>query len=65
MENTQEKSIQQLVDFGKSKGFLTYEEVNNFLPEDAVSSEEIDKLLDLLNNEHIEVVDKGDQFRKG
>ncbi len=64
MENTQEKNIQQLVDFGKTKGFLTYEEVNSFLPEDAVSSEEIDKLLDLLNNEHIEVVDKGDQFQK-
>jgi RNA polymerase primary sigma factor len=64
MENTQEKNIQQLVDFGKTKGFLTYEEVNSFLPEDAVSSEEIDKLLDLLNNEHIEVVDKGDQFSK-
>jgi RNA polymerase primary sigma factor len=64
MENTQEKNIQQLVDIGKTKGFLTYEEVNSFLPEDAVSSEEIDKLLDLLNNEHIEVVDKGDQFRK-
>ncbi len=64
MENTQEKNIQQLVDFGKTKGFLTYEEVNSFLPEDSVSSEEIDKLLDLLNNEHIEVVDKGDQFRK-
>jgi RNA polymerase primary sigma factor len=64
MENTQEKNIQQLVDFGKTKGFLTYEEVNSFLPEDAVSSEEIDKLLDLLTNEHIEVVDKGDQFNK-
>jgi RNA polymerase primary sigma factor len=64
MENTQEKNIQQLIDFGKTKGFLTYEEVNDFLPEEAVSPEEIDKLLDLLSSEHIEVVDHGDALIK-
>ena len=62
MEKTQEKSIQQLVELGKAKGFLTYEEVNDFLPPESVSSDEIDNLLDLLQNEHIEVVDRGDDF---
>ncbi len=64
MENTQEKSIQQLIELGKTKGFLTYEEVNDFLPEQRVSSEEIDKLLDLLSSEHIEVVDTSENRRK-
>ena len=54
MENTQEKSIQQLIELGKTKGFLTYEEVNDFLPEDASSSNEIDKLLS--TNQIMEVV---------
>ena len=59
MNNTQEKkTIQQLIELGKTKGFLTYEEVSTLLPEDMVSSEELDSLLDVLSSEHIEVVDK-------
>ncbi|MCP4678605.1 MAG: RNA polymerase sigma factor RpoD [Deltaproteobacteria bacterium] len=65
MENTQEKNIQQLIVLGKAKGFLTYEEVNELLPQDSVSSDQIDKLLDLLSSEHIEVVDRGDRLQKG
>ncbi|MCP4601899.1 MAG: RNA polymerase sigma factor RpoD [Proteobacteria bacterium] len=65
MENTREKNIQQLIELGKTKGFLTYEEVNDFLPQEDVSSDEIDKLLDLLSSEHIEVVDRRDNFSKG
>ncbi|MCU0664675.1 MAG: hypothetical protein MUC50_20420, partial [Myxococcota bacterium] len=55
-------NIQQLIELGKTKGFLTYEEVNDFLPEDASSSDDIDNLLDLLSSEHIEVVDRQEQF---
>ncbi len=59
MENIQEKkSIQQLIELGKAKGFLTYDEVSNLLSEERVSTDEIDSLLDVLSNEHIEVVDK-------
>jgi RNA polymerase primary sigma factor len=55
-------NIQQLIELGKTKGFLTYEEVNDFLPEDASSTDDVDNLLDLLSSEHIEVVDRGEQF---
>jgi RNA polymerase primary sigma factor len=54
------KNIQQLIELGKTKGFLTYEEVNDFLPSEIVSSDEIDDLLDVLSSEHIEVVDRGE-----
>jgi len=64
MEKTNEKkNIQQLIELGKTKGFLTYEEVNDFLPEEVVSSDEIDDLLDLLSGEHIEVVDRGEHLK--
>jgi len=56
----EKKNVQQLIELGKSKGFLTYEEVNDFLPEEMVSSDEIDELLEVLSGEHIEVVDRGD-----
>jgi RNA polymerase primary sigma factor len=61
----EKKSIQQLIELGKTKGFLTYEEVNDFLPEELVSSDEIDDLLDVLSGEHIEVVDRGKGAKGG
>jgi len=62
---TDKKSIQQLIELGKTKGFLTYEEVNDFLPEELVSSDEIDVLLDVLSGEQIEVVDRGQSPKGG
>jgi RNA polymerase primary sigma factor len=62
---TEKKSIQQLIELGKTKGFLTYEEVNDFLPEELVSSDEIDDLLDVLSGEHIDVVDRGKGAKGG
>ena len=65
MDNTQDKkNIQQLIELGKTKGFLTYEEVSSLLPEEMVSSEELDSLLDVLSSEHIEVVDKDGIIRE-
>ena len=45
---------------GKQKGFLTYEEVNNLLPEEMSSSEEIDRLFEMLGNEDIELIENED-----
>ncbi len=65
MNSTQEKkNIQQLIELGKTKGFLTYEEVSSLIPEEMVSSEELDSLLDVLSSEHIEVVDKDGILRE-
>ena len=36
------KELTELIALGKEKGHLTFEEVNNILPVDIVSSEEID-----------------------
>ncbi|MBI4597222.1 MAG: RNA polymerase sigma factor RpoD [Candidatus Omnitrophica bacterium] len=43
---------------GRDKGRLTYDELNNLLPEDVASPEEMDELLALLGKEHIEIVEK-------
>ena len=37
-KKTSIEEVQQLIDLGKEKGFLTYEEVNDILPADMVSS---------------------------
>ncbi len=52
--------LKKLIALGKEKGRLTYEEVNNLLPEEVTSSEEIDEILTILGNENIEIVDSED-----
>ncbi|MBW2279048.1 MAG: RNA polymerase sigma factor RpoD, partial [Deltaproteobacteria bacterium] len=60
----EKKNIKELIELGKTKGFLTYEEVNDYLPEEVVSSDEIDDLLDLLSGEQIDVVDRGEHAKR-
>jgi len=54
---TRLEELKRLIDLGKEKGRLTYEEVNEILPERVTSSEEIDEILMILGNEHIEIVE--------
>ena len=50
--------LAQVITMGRDKGRITYDELNNLLPEDVASPEEIDELLTLLGKENIEIVDK-------
>jgi RNA polymerase primary sigma factor len=49
--------MKQLIDMGKEKGFLTYEEVNDLLPPDLVSSEQLDDVMSMFGEMDIEIVD--------
>jgi RNA polymerase primary sigma factor len=55
-EDEMEK-VKALIHMGKKKGFLTYDEVNNLLPPDIVSSDQIDDLMMMFGEMDIEVVD--------
>ena len=46
---THVSEINQLVSQGKEKGYLTYEEVNDVLPADVVTPEQIDDLMALFS----------------
>jgi RNA polymerase primary sigma factor len=50
--------IDKLIAMGKEKGHLTYEEVNNILPDDMFSSAEIDKIIDVLDKADITLIDR-------
>src|SRR5712692_9207040 len=54
-----ERSKQKLISMGKQKGYVTYDEVNDAMPDDIVSSDQIDDWLSTLGDEGIEVVDPG------
>jgi RNA polymerase primary sigma factor len=45
---------------GQAKGFLTYEELNDALPEEAVAPEHIDDILMLLDEHGIDIIDEAE-----
>ncbi len=59
MEKTQD-AFKTLVEIGKEKGFLTYSQVNDLLPEEEVNPEKIDQLLLVLEDQGIELIDEGE-----
>jgi RNA polymerase primary sigma factor len=58
------KDIQKLLLKGKDKGFVTYQEVNKSLPDDVVTSDQLDDLLSFLGDSSIEVVDGSNEAAK-
>lgn len=50
--------LQMLVTKGKAQGFLTYDDVNGYLPDEDVNPEKIDNLLVALEERGIQLVDR-------
>ena len=55
------KNVEKIIALGRQKGYLTYDEVNDLLSDDISSSEDIDKIFELLGNEDIEVVENAEE----
>ena len=56
--------VRQLISIGKEKGYLLYDEVNELLPADITSSEELDDLFSTFGSAGIEVVDSEKTYRE-
>ena len=48
--------VSKLISLGKEKGYLLYDEVNDLLPSDVHSAEDLDDLLSMFDNAGIEVL---------
>lgn len=55
-----EQQIKKLIEKGRKKGYLTYEEMNNELPEEAISPARLDSLLATLDEIGVSLVDESD-----
>jgi RNA polymerase primary sigma factor len=55
--------IRQLITVGKEKGFLVYDEINELLPTEITSGEELDDLFSAFGSAGIEVVDSEKTYR--
>ena len=53
-----EKDLHDLVVLGKSQGYLTYDQVNEYLPDEAVNPDKLDNLLVALEDQGIELVNQ-------
>ncbi len=56
--NHMETDLKDLLRRGKQQGYLTYEEVNAYLPDQDVTTEKLDNLLVALEQRGIEIVDQ-------
>jgi RNA polymerase primary sigma factor len=52
--------LRALIDSGKRKGFLTFAQVNELLPDDAANSERLDQLLQVLEEAGIELIEESE-----
>ncbi len=57
--------VEQLIELGRSRGYLTWEELNDRLPDDSVAPEKLDQLLLTLDEAGVELVDEADLDRLG
>ncbi len=56
------EGVKELITLGKERGYLLYDEVNDVLPEDLTSSEDLDNIFYLFGDAGIEVIDSEQQF---
>ena len=53
-----DKELRELVAKGKAQGYLTYDEVIQYLPDEAVDPEKLDSLLIALDEQRIELLNQ-------
>ncbi|MGE4054866.1 MAG: sigma-70 family RNA polymerase sigma factor, partial [Vicinamibacterales bacterium] len=54
--------VRQLINIGKEKGYLLYDEVNELLPSEITSSDELDDLFNTFGSQGIEVIDSDQKY---
>ncbi|PJA80574.1 MAG: hypothetical protein CO148_02860, partial [Nitrospirae bacterium CG_4_9_14_3_um_filter_41_27] len=50
--------IEEIIEIGKRRGSITYDEINDALPSEYYSPDELEELMDILHDMGIEVVDE-------
>src|SRR3954451_8475125 len=55
-----ENRVRALLELGTSRGYLTYEELNEKLPDEVVSPDKLDSLLMIIDEMGIKLIDESD-----
>ncbi len=60
---TRERDIfEEIIDIGKRRGVLTYDEINEALPSEFFSPDELEDLMDILQDMGVKVIDHRKPF---
>lgn len=59
------EDVKKLISLGKSKGYLTYDEVNSTLSDNVDTSKEIDQVFDILDGKDIKIIESEDDAKSG
>ncbi|MFA6636288.1 MAG: RNA polymerase sigma factor RpoD [Candidatus Omnitrophota bacterium] len=62
--DAREAIVKKLIKAGKDKGYLSYDEVNDIIPNNVVSSDEIDEVMTALHSADIKVVESEEELEK-
>ena len=54
--------VEKLLEVGKEKEYLTYDDINRLLPPDMNSAEEIEAIFDVIGAEGISISDTDEKF---
>src|SRR4030095_15450595 len=65
VEKKNMKEVKKLIDLGKEKGYLTYDDVNDMLPAEVVAPDQIDDVMSIFGEMDIEVVDANQRVTLG
>ncbi|HEV2278694.1 MAG TPA: RNA polymerase sigma factor RpoD [Acidobacteriaceae bacterium] len=65
IDDKYEQDIQKLIDAGKEKGYLTYNEVNDLLPGDVNSPDDLDDLITTIGTQGIDILEGGPKIAGG
>ncbi len=63
-KDVQSEEFKKLLTLGEEKGFLTYDDFNDLLPSDVISSDQIDDIIMLFGEKNIDIIDtdKGEKL---
>jgi len=59
-EELVDKEVAKLIEKGKKRGYITYDEVNDLLPDEYISPEKIDEILSKVDDMGIDIMDEVD-----
>ena len=65
IDDKYEADIQKLIDTGKEKGYLTYNEVNDLIPGDVNSPDDLDDLITTIGTQGIDILEGGPKIGSG
>jgi len=55
--------VEKLINLGKEKGYLTYDEVNEYLPSDILSGNQLDDVMTMFGDMDIEIIDSSKKIK--